>query len=84
MEKAIVYILFGAVGVIIGLLFPKVKSLYMIGKYCKGVHHCNVCEVSFLESEELNYMYCPFCGRKLTLYKDDARYTNQEETSKEK
>lgn len=35
-------------------------------KYHDGEHHCNWCRETYVL--DLNYKYCPLCGRKLTLH----------------
>ena len=43
-----------------------------------GKHFCNDCECGFIRRGELDFIYCPFCGKKLTQH---AVYlTGNEET----
>ena len=43
-----------------------------------GKHFCNDCEGGFIRRGELDFIYCPFCGKELTQHK--AVLTGNEET----
>ena len=48
--------------------------LYLVSKHAKEKHVCNHCEVGFLSrGEELDYIYCPYCGRPLDYHSLDER-----------
>lgn len=48
--------------------------LYLVNKHAKEKHICNHCEVGFFSNEgELNYTYCPYCGRPLDYHFLDER-----------
>ena len=42
---------------------------FVYRKYSKGKHHCNKCEISFIDSYELQYTKCPLCDNELEEYK---------------
>ena len=49
----------------------------LVQKHAKEKHICNHCQVGFLSSpEQLNYIYCPYCGRPLDYHEYDERSKN--------
>ena len=72
-------------GILIGLVIATISHWlaifcvvrYKIKKNCVGKDHCNDCKESFLIDQELEYKYCPICGKELTYYKDDERYKHE-------
>ncbi len=36
-----------------------------------GKHFCNDCEWAFIRRAERDFIYCPFCGKALTLHMDN-------------
>ena len=63
--------------IILRKLYFKIKVKKFTNKHDIGQHHCNYCEESFLlDNYELEYEYCPFCGRKLTYHKDSDLFTD--------
>jgi len=55
-------------------LFLFIKGVYLMKKNRKDEHHCNYCEQSFIYFDEIKYKYCPYCGKRLTLHKDNPNF----------
>ena len=73
----------GIICFILGAAFSlgalKVITLIIKGNhYLDEKHFCNYCEMAYVETiEELNYKYCPLCGKELTRHKESI-YLNKE------
>ena len=66
-------------GILIGFLIAFVLGFFINSlnknllneKYFLGAYHCNHCERSIREEDA---KYCAFCGRRLTLHRDNPLY----------
>ena len=59
------------ISVIFCVIFNVIVYLYNVYKIVDKENHCNYCESSVLE---LDAKYCPRCGRRLTLHRDNPNF----------
>ena len=54
------------------LFIAKLYEYRLARLYQGGKHWCNFCRLGFLaDKEQIDYKYCPFCGRPLDRHEDD-------------
>ncbi|MBQ2734924.1 MAG: hypothetical protein IJF33_03745 [Clostridia bacterium] len=52
------------------LFIGKIYEYRLVKLYQHGKHWCNFCRLGFLANNgQIEYEYCPFCGRRLELHK---------------
>lgn len=77
----LIYLLFGVALGLLLVLFA-VFIYYLISNIkCIKYHeekHCNVCKMSF---PEYDYIYCPYCGTRLSLHSSDDLFKEKYENS---
>ena len=55
------------------LLIGKLYEYRLARLYQHGKHWCNFCRLGFLgNNEQIEYKYCPYCGRPLERHQDDT------------
>ena len=62
------------ISVIFTIIFNAIIYLYRVYRIAGKENHCNYCEASVLELEA---MYCPKCGRRLTLHRENPNFKEE-------
>ena len=71
--SVLIGILIGSVGLFLLVVIPiYIKVRKVVKENVDGKHHCNECRKSYIyDKEEIEFKYCPLCGKELTYYYEE-------------